>query len=162
MFLPAMAYAPEFGVGTSNLERYRANMPAKNVSVLILFNNERKILLQHRTKDAPTFPDYWAFFGGGVEEGESAEQAVKRESLEELGYELTGPRLFTAQKFFYNGDEYTKHVFVEQYNGKGLTLGEGQGMGWFLAAETRDLMMNDHDRSVIDAIKSILSPASSR
>ena len=93
MFLPAMVYDPEFEVGTSNLERYCANMAGRNVSVLILYNNESKILLQHRTKDAPTFPDYWAFFGGGIEEGESAEQAVKRESLEELGYELTGPRL---------------------------------------------------------------------
>jgi 8-oxo-dGTP diphosphatase len=161
MFLPPMVYDPEFEVGTSNLERYCANMAGRNVSVLILYNNESKILLQHRTKDAPTFPDYWAFFGGGIEEGESAEQAVKRESLEELGYELTGPRLFTAQKFFYKGNEYTKHVFVEQYNGKALTLGEGQAMGWFLAAETRDLMMNDHDRSVIDAMKNILSPPSS-
>ena len=161
MFLPAMVYDPEFEVGTSNLERYCANMARRNVSVLILYNNESKILLQHRTKDAPTFPDYWAFFGGGVEEGESAEQAVKRESLEELGYELTGPQLFTAQRFFYEGNQYTKHVFVEQYNGKALTLGEGQAMGWFLAAETRDLMINDHDRSIIDAMKNILSPASS-
>jgi 8-oxo-dGTP diphosphatase len=162
MFLPAMVDAPEFEVGTSNLERYRANMAGRNVSVLILYDNDSKILLQHRTTDAPTFPDYWAFFGGGIEEGESAEQAVKRESLEELGYELTAPRLFTAQTFFYKGNEYTKHVFVEQYNGKALTLGEGQAMGWFLAAETRDLMMNDHDRSIIDSMnKNIFSSASS-
>jgi 8-oxo-dGTP diphosphatase len=162
MFLPAMVDAPEFEVGTSNLERYRANMAGRNVSVLILYDNGSKILLQHRTTDAPTFPDYWAFFGGGIEEGESAEQAVKRESLEELGYELTAPRLFTAQTFFYKGNEYTKHVFVEQYNGKALTLGEGQAMGWFLAAETRDLMMNDHDRSIIDSMnKKLFSPASS-
>src|SRR5882672_6158392 len=118
MFHPAMAYDPEFEVGTSNLARDSANMPAKNVSVLILYSNERKILLQHRTKDAPTFPDYWAFFGGGVEEGESAEQAVKRESLEELGYELAGPRLFTAQKFFYKGNEYTKHVLSNNITAK--------------------------------------------
>jgi 8-oxo-dGTP diphosphatase len=138
-------------------------MAGRNVSVLILYDNDSKILLQHRTKDAPTFPDYWAFFGGGVEEGESAEQAVKREILEELGYELTAPHFFAAQTFVYKGSEYTKHVFVERYNGKALTLGEGQAMGWFLAAETRDLMMNDHDRSTIDAIKKdILGPASSR
>jgi 8-oxo-dGTP diphosphatase len=135
-------------------------MAARNVSVLILYDNDSKMLLQHRTKDAPTFPDYWAFFGGGVEEGESPEQAVKRESLEELGYELTAPRLFAAQTFVYNGSTYTKHVFVERYNGKALTLGEGQAMGWFLAAETRDLMMNDHDRSTIDAMKNVLSHAS--
>ena len=59
-------------------------MSVKEVSVLILYNTDGRLLLQHRTKDAPTFPDYWAFFGGGIEECESAEEAVRRESLEEL------------------------------------------------------------------------------
>ena len=57
MFLPAIVYDPEFEVGTSNLERYCGNMAGRNVSVLILYDNDSKILLQHRTKDAPTFPD---------------------------------------------------------------------------------------------------------
>lgn len=130
----------------------------KHISVLILYRTDGKILLQHRTKDAPTFPDYWAFFGGSVEEGESAEQAVRRESLEELGYDLTSPRLFMTQRFTHQGSEYTMHVFLENYNGSTLTLGEGQAMGWFLADETEDLMMNDHDRSIIEALGEILNP----
>jgi 8-oxo-dGTP diphosphatase len=132
-------------------------MPEKNVAVLILCDNESKILLQHRTKDAPTYPDHWAFFGGGIEASESAEQAVRRESFEELGYELTAPRLFVAQKFIYRGSEHTKHVFVEQYNGATLILGEGQAMGWFLASETRGLLINDHDRSIIGLMQKFLS-----
>jgi len=133
-------------------------MSAKNVSVLILYRTDSKILLQHRTKDAPTFPDCWAFFGGGIEEGESAEDAVKRESLEELGYELTSPCLFTTQRFVHQGNEHTMHVFVEKYNGGILILGEGQGMGWFLTGETKELMMNDHDRSILQALGSVLKP----
>lgn len=131
-------------------------MAEKKVSVLILYDNESKILLQHRTKDAPTYPDYWAFFGGSIEPGVSAEQAVTRESLEELGYKLTAPHLFVPQNFAYRGSEHTKHVFVEQYNGATLILGEGQAMGWFLAAH---LMMNDHDRSIIDLMRELLSRA---
>ena len=138
-------------------------MSVKEVSVLILYNTDGRLLLQHRTKDAPTFPDYWAFFGGGIEECKSAEEAVKRESLEELGYELTNPCLFAIKRFVHQGNEYAMHVFVEKYNGSILILGEGQAMGWFLSGETNDLMMNLHDRSVIQALESVLAPnASSR
>jgi 8-oxo-dGTP diphosphatase len=130
----------------------------RNVAVVILYNNDSRILLQHRTKDAPTFPDYWAFFGGGIEGDETAEQAVKREALEELEYQLAAPRLFQVRQLVHQGDEYVVHVFVEEYNGGKLILREGQAMGWFLTDETNDLLMNDHDRLVIDSLKSFFRP----
>ena len=68
------------------------------VSALILYKADGTMLLQHRTKDAPTFPDHWSLFGGGIEEGETPEQAVRREALEELSYQLASPRLFTVRE----------------------------------------------------------------
>ena len=122
---------------------------ARIVSVLILYDTEGRMLLQHRTKDAPTFPDYWAFFGGGVEEGETPEQAVRRESIEELGYQLRYPFKLVEKMFVHNGADYTMHVFTEHYDGSLIVLGEGQGFGWYLPSETEPLLMNDHDRCVI-------------
>ena len=130
----------------------------RNVAVVILYDNDSRILLQHRTKDAPTFPDYWAFFGGGVEDGETVEQAVKREVLEELAYQLTAPRLVGIRRLVHHEDEYTVHAFVEKYDGGELILGEGQAMGWFLPDETNDLLMNDHDRLVIASLKRFFEP----
>lgn len=127
-----------------------------NASVLILYDSKNRILLQHRTKDAPMYPDYWGFFGGRIEEGESAEQAVRREAIEELGYQLTNPRPVMARRFVYHGNIYVMHIFIERYDGRSLTLSEGQSMGWFRASETGDLMMNDHDRSLVDEMKHIL------
>ena len=72
-------------------------MPRRDVAVLILYDGDGRILLQHRTEDAPTFPDCWAFFGGGLEEGETPEQAVEREIIEELAYKLRSPRRFSSQ-----------------------------------------------------------------
>jgi 8-oxo-dGTP diphosphatase len=125
-------------------------MSARVVSVVILYDTEGKILLQHRTKDAPTFPNYWAFFGGSLEEGETPEQAVRRESLEELAYQLRSPLVLVEKNFVHDGSDYTMHVFTEHYDGSPITLGEGQGFAWYFPSETEPLLMNDHDRWVID------------
>jgi 8-oxo-dGTP diphosphatase len=126
-------------------------VPARNASVLILYKADGQILLQHRTKDAPIAPDHWSFFGGGIEEGESPEQAIRRESVEELGYHLTSPRLFAVHEVLLEGSELVLHVFIEPYNGGPLLLGEGQAMGWFLPEATKDLLMVDHDRAIVKA-----------
>jgi 8-oxo-dGTP diphosphatase len=126
-----------------------ASMTSRHVAVLVLYDEHGRILLQHRTKDAPTFPDYWGLFGGGLEHGETPEQAVKREIREELAYQLHFPRRATDRQFVSAGVEYTMHVFAEKYDGSPLTLGEGQDMKWFLPQETATLKMEEHDRDVI-------------
>ena len=74
----------------------------------------------------------------------------------------TAATLLAVQRFVHNGHEYIKHVFVEKYDGSALTLGEGQGMGWFLPAETGALLMVDHDRSIVDAMTSVLNGAAAK
>ena len=127
-------------------------MAVRNISVLILYNAEGKILLQHRCKDATRLPDYWAFFGGGIEQGETSEDVLKREIEEELGYTVKAPYFFTEQKFTHKENQNTKYVFVEKYNDQPLTQSEGQGMGWFFSEETATLKMVDHDRLVIEKV----------
>ena len=46
--------------------------------------------------------------------------------------------------------DYVIYVFVEDYSGAKLVLGEGQGMCWFVPAETKHLLMNAHDRSILE------------
>ncbi|MDP2708681.1 MAG: NUDIX domain-containing protein [bacterium] len=58
----------------------------RNVALIILFDQDKKILLQHRAEDAKRLPGYWGFFGGGIDQGETPEQAVRRETMEVLKY----------------------------------------------------------------------------
>lgn len=46
------------------------------------------VLMQERDEHAPVDPDRWCFPGGGVEPGESPEEAAYRELAEETGVRL--------------------------------------------------------------------------
>jgi mutator protein MutT len=133
-------------------------MITRNVSVILLYNKEGKVLLQKRDENDIILPGYWAFFGGEIEKGETPEQAVRRETLEELNYKLEKPKLIMVQEF---KDEYskgTKHVFTERYNPlKKLTLGEGQDMNWFSISEAGSLKIIKHDLEALKQIKGLLT-----
>jgi 8-oxo-dGTP diphosphatase len=131
-------------------------MPMHELAALILYDDENRLLLQHRTDDAPTFPSPWSFFGGGVEPGETPDQAVKREAMEELAYDPHDARLWTTQEFTDQERIYRQYIFIERYDGSDLVLGEGQAMGWFLASETTDLLMSHHARQAVEALGRLL------
>lgn len=137
-------------------------MAVRDVSVLILYASTGHILLQHRTDDAFRLPGYWAFFGGGIEQGETPTEALKREIREELSYEVRNPTFLLVQKVRDEDDENTKYVFVEQYQDQPLQLGEGQAMRWFLPDETQALKMIDHDRVVVEQVREYLNQLSKR
>ena len=132
-------------------------MAVRDVSVFILYTSTGHILLQHRTDDAFRLPGYWAFFGGGIEQGENPMEALKREIREELSYQVQDPKFLLAQKVRDGENDNTKYVFVEQYQDQPLQLGEGQAMGWFSPDETHGLKMIDHDRFVVEQVRTYLN-----
>jgi 8-oxo-dGTP diphosphatase len=127
-------------------------MTVINLSAVILYDDRGRILLQHRTDDAPTFPGFWSFFGGGVEPGETLEEAAVREALEELSYTLKAPHHWLSQPFSNQGRAYIQHIFLERYDGTALVLGEGQAMKWFAPRETGVLPMSAHAKAAVEAL----------
>lgn len=128
------------------------NPPVRKIAIIILYNDRGEVLLQHRTKDAPVLPDYWAFFGGGIENDETPEEAVRRECFEELSYQLSHPKLIGFDQVVHEGQSFLLHVFIERYDGSRLILGEGQAMGWFAPNVTKDLLMSEHDRAILKTV----------
>ena len=132
-------------------------MAVRDVSVFILYTSSGQILLQHRTEDAFRLAGYWAFCGGAIEQGETPWEALQREMLEELSYQVQNPKFLLAQKVRDGENDNTKYVFVEQYQDQPLQLGEGQAMGWFSPDETHGLKMIGHDRFVVEQVRDYLN-----
>ena len=100
-------------------------MAVRDVSLLILYTTTGQILLQHRTPDAFSLPNHWAFFGGGIEAGESTMEALKREALEELSFHVQIPYFLMAQTVRDGEDLNTKYVSKPTPSLRGRT---GDGM----------------------------------
>ncbi|NEQ40464.1 MAG: NUDIX domain-containing protein [Okeania sp. SIO3I5] len=109
------------------------NLP--HVAIAILYR-EGKFLLQLRD-DIPgiAHPGKWAFFGGHIESGETAEAAVKRELAEEISYTPEMVWEFCV----YPDTNVIRHVFYAPLTVelKDLVLGEGWDMGLLTPAEIK-------------------------
>jgi len=128
-------------------------MYIRRVSLIVLRDKKGKVLLQHRDETAERLPDYWAFFGGGIKDGESPEEAVRREIKEELGIELKDLEFFERYEFKQEEGLYEKFVFVAPLTVSVDVLEkqqeEGQGLGLFSFEELKDLKIFDYDRIIL-------------
>ena len=130
----------------------------RNASHILLYDSERRFLLQHRTSDAKVLPNYWAFFGGGIKNNETPEDAARRETFEELGYKIKNLEFLLEQSFKIEGMYVYRFIYTDAfYNNKSdLILNEGQGWGWYNMSEAASLKMLDFDRHVIEMLNNYL------
>jgi len=106
-----------------------------HVAIAILYR-DGKFLMQLRD-NIPTivYPGYWAFFGGHLEGDESPEIGLKRELLEEIGYDP--PVVYEFRS--YTDANVVRHVFHGELTVElsDLVLGEGWDMGLLTVEDIR-------------------------
>ena len=74
--------------------------------------------------------DWWEFPGGKVEEGESSEEALRREIREELATDITVGDLFTTVECDYPKFHLTMHCYICSINQGSLSLLEHEAAKW--------------------------------
>lgn len=128
------------------------------VSNVLIFDENNRVLLQHRDDGIAILPGHWSFFGGAIDEGETPEEAVKREAIEELEYTLTNPRLVMTQEFDTDVHIITRYIYIEKYNPiVKLVLHEGQGMGWYKHGDMGNLKIDKFDKEAIDFVVKMIA-----
>ncbi len=91
-------------------------------------------------QQARTWTNKWEFPGGKIEQHESAEQALKRELMEETGIEVTAAKAIGQADHSYDDLRVTLHFFlVEGWQGEPWGR-EGQPQRW---VEQRDLLADE-------------------
>ena len=119
----------------------------RTYSCIALYNKLGQVLLQHRTDDAPTLAGQWAYFGGGIDEGESPDDACVRETKEELGYDVKSADLSFTYDFETQKSVVKKYLYVQPYDeSQDLQLLEGKGMDWFRRDQIDSLNMADFNK----------------
>jgi len=116
--------------------------PSRFVADAIIVTDTGRYLMKRRD-DLPwlVFPNQWSLFGGGIEPGETPEDALRREVEEELGFRAGAVEFFTEWRLTLPFPEpWAVHVYyyvvpVSETDVKKFTLLEGAEMALFRAEE---------------------------
>lgn len=128
---------------------------------VILFNNENKIGILHKKNK-----NEYKLIGGGVDEGESLEEALLRETLEESGCIIDTPQLlgyieeyrskmnFKQTSYIYSANvkEDTKQLHLTQKE-----IDEGAEICWLTLEEALNYMTKCYDHLKASEYSSIYS-----
>ncbi|MFI8415192.1 8-oxo-dGTP diphosphatase MutT [Serratia sp. NPDC078593] len=108
-----------------------------NIAVGIIRNEQQEIFITRRAADAH-MAGFWEFPGGKIEPGETAEQAVYRELLEETGIKTERAELLEVLEHHFNDRIVTLHFYlVEAWKGEPFGR-EGQPMRWIKQGALRE------------------------
>ncbi len=116
----------DLGAGRIN-EDYK---PIKQNSIAVIVNNDNNILLLKRSEDGGWGSGQYALVGGGIENGETPEQACKREIFEETGLNLTG----FNERYNITKDGNSENIFAVRFKGDDDNIKlnhEHTSYGWF-------------------------------
>ena len=99
------------------------------------------------------YKDWWEFPGGKIESGESPEQALKREILEELAAEISVGRKIMTVEYDYPAFHLSMDCFVCTLIRGEPELLEHEAAKWLSRSELDSVPWLPADREVVDTLK---------
>jgi 8-oxo-dGTP diphosphatase len=99
--------------------------------------------------------DKWEFPGGKVEDGESDQEALKREYLEEFGVEVSVGDFLGSAVFERRGAPRRLRAYRVSFVASNFTLTEHTQWRWASLEEIEQLDFVDSDRKLLPALKAL-------
>ena len=133
------------------------DMFKRRVAVIIFHDEKKRILLLDR-RDISKIGEEWGFFGGGIENNESPEEALVREIKEELDYHLVDYSYLKEVHYVTPEFNITVYAFIAPLKDRLKTFNqkEGKGMKLYSIEQAKKLKMAPTDYPILDALKQIL------
>ena len=102
------------------------------------------------------FKDGWEFPGGKMEQGETPQQAIKREIKEELDVEIEVGDFLETVEYDYPNFHLTMHCFICTIKSGELVLKEHEAAKWLTKETLNSVDWLPADKGLIEKIGSIL------
>lgn len=119
--------------------------------VAAVIRKDNKIFISKRGYGE--FIDMWEFPGGKIEEGETREEALKREIREELELGIKNLDYLTTVDYDYSNFHLTMHCFICEIDNGELKLNVHNDAKWVLISELDNENWIPADILVVDELK---------
>lgn len=103
----------------------------REVAIVVVTDRTGRVLMQHRSDDAPISPGLWTPPGGHLDPGEDATVAAHRELLEETGLRCDDLQLADVRELVSGDEKLVRfHIFTgtTEARDEDVVCGEGQAM----------------------------------
>ena len=121
------------------------------VVAAIIHDSEGRIFATQRGYG--DWKDYWEFPGGKMEAGESPEDALRREILEELDVQIVIERFVQTIDYDYPNFHLTMHCYWCHIESGSLILKEHEASKWLSNDELDSINWLPADRGVLELIQ---------
>ena len=132
------------------------------VTEVLLINSNNKILVSKRSEEKKLYPGMWEVNGGGCRVGETSEEALVREILEELGVKLDINKIYllkTVRNEIRFKDIWTYRMDIDisdlKFTDKEVTAAKWVSYDEFLKMREENILVDTSNITIEDYNKAI-------